>query len=106
MQAQHKLEELRLAAQEGINSISAYMTLVAISEAPVPISYIIKHTFLGGANLTGICDNLVKRGLATRENNPDDRREILVKITAKGMEILKKLNITANDTPTHSSTHR
>ena len=34
--------------------------------------------------MTGIVDTLEKKGLATREPNPDDRRSLLVRLTPAG----------------------
>ncbi len=36
------------------------------------------------ATMTGIVDTLERKGLVTREPNPDDRRSLLVKLTEKG----------------------
>jgi len=42
-------------------------------------------------NVTGIVDHLVERGLVSREENPEDRRMLLLKITDKGEALLAKL---------------
>lgn len=39
-----------------------------------------------------LIDRLVKRSLLTREEDPDDRRVLKIKLTAKGAEILERLN--------------
>lgn len=39
------------------------------------------------ATMTGIADTLEKKGLITREPNPDDRRSILAKLTEKGKSL-------------------
>jgi DNA-binding MarR family transcriptional regulator len=39
------------------------------------------------STITGIVDNMEKKELVYRENNPDDRRSLLVKLTNKGKEI-------------------
>jgi DNA-binding MarR family transcriptional regulator len=42
-------------------------------------------------NVTGIVDRLVKQGLVSRTENPDDRRMLLLRATEKGEELLIKL---------------
>ena len=37
-----------------------------------------------GGNVTGLTDQLVKEGLVTREDDPDDRRSYRVALTPKG----------------------
>ena len=39
------------------------------------------------STITGIIDNMEKNDLVHRENNPKDRRSLLVKLTEKGKEI-------------------
>lgn len=41
-------------------------------------------------NMTRICDELVKSGLATRSNDPNDRRKVLLSVTPVAKEILEK----------------
>jgi len=45
------------------------------------------------AAMTGIVDRLVRDGFAVRENQPEDRRIIKVKLTPKGAELVKKVNV-------------
>jgi DNA-binding MarR family transcriptional regulator len=42
-------------------------------------------------NTTGIVDRLVKRGLVSRTENPENRRMLLLRATDKGEELMKKL---------------
>jgi DNA-binding MarR family transcriptional regulator len=42
-------------------------------------------------NVTGIVDRLVGQGLVSREENPEDRRMLLLKTTDKGEALLAKL---------------
>jgi DNA-binding MarR family transcriptional regulator len=42
-------------------------------------------------NTTGIADRLVKQGLVSREENPENRRMLLLRATAKGEELVAKL---------------
>ncbi len=40
--------------------------------------------------MTGIVDRLVEQGLVSREENPEDRRMLLLKTTDKGKTLLAK----------------
>ena len=42
-------------------------------------------------NMTLVIDNLVKRGLVFRENNPDDRRFVIVRLTAEGENLIRQV---------------
>jgi DNA-binding MarR family transcriptional regulator len=42
-------------------------------------------------NVTGIVDRLVEQGLVSREENPEDRRMLLLKTTDEGKALLAKL---------------
>jgi len=44
------------------------------------------------AAMTGIVDRLVKYGYVLRLSDPDDRRVIKIKATAKGEDLVKKIN--------------
>ena len=43
------------------------------------------------ANVTGIVDRLVKQGLVTRRENPEDRRMLLLQVTDKGRTLITDL---------------
>jgi DNA-binding MarR family transcriptional regulator len=43
------------------------------------------------SNVTGIVDRLVKQGLVSRQENPEDRRMLLIRVTDKGEAILTSL---------------
>jgi len=40
---------------------------------------------------TGVVDNLVKKGLAIREYDPQDRRLVICKLSAQGQDLINKL---------------
>ena len=48
-------------------------------------------------NTTGIVDRLVKQGLVSREENPEDRRMLLLRPTEKGEELVAKLRARRRD---------
>ena len=56
-----------------------------------------KRTLLDSATLTGILDRLVSSGFVERKQHPEDRRAILVCLTAKGRETAEKLQSRLED---------
>ena len=50
-----------------------------------------KRMMVTGGNVTGITDQLVSEGLVIREDNPEDRRAYIVKLTAEGRRQFKKM---------------
>ena len=50
-----------------------------------------KRMMVTGGNVTGITDQLVSEGLVVREDNPEDRRACIVKLTGEGRRQFKKM---------------
>jgi DNA-binding MarR family transcriptional regulator len=42
-------------------------------------------------NMTGVIDRLLEKGLITRTTNPDDRRELVLRMTPSGEELVAEL---------------
>jgi DNA-binding MarR family transcriptional regulator len=75
-------------------------TPVAISQAPDSPSpsspswrlfTIAQKILTTGGNLTMVVGNLEKQGLAHRQKSPEDRRVLIVVLTAKGRALIRKL---------------
>ncbi len=56
----------------------------------VPMAMLSTITGETATNMTRVCDELVKSGLATRSNDPNDRRKVLLSVTPKAEELLEK----------------
>jgi DNA-binding MarR family transcriptional regulator len=63
----------------------------------IPIGTLAKNVSLSNATVTGIVDRLEKRGMAERVRNLNDRRQVLVRVTANGTDILKNAPATLQD---------
>jgi DNA-binding MarR family transcriptional regulator len=50
-----------------------------------------RRLMVTGGNITGITDQLVKEGLVTRDNLPNDRRAFLIKLTAAGRKSFQRM---------------
>ncbi|GET29298.1 MarR family winged helix-turn-helix transcriptional regulator [Prolixibacter sp. SD074] len=63
------------------------------SRAPLSISFIKQRMLDKNSDVSRIIDRLFEKGLLSRKENPDDRRQKSVKITTKGLELLDKMFI-------------
>lgn len=60
-------------------------------EAPLTISFIKEHMLDKNSDMSRIIDRLYVKGMVTREENPDDRRQKAIKITEKGLKLLNDM---------------
>ncbi len=58
------------------------------------VGTIAKHLFLQHQSAVGLVDRLVARGLVRRAPNPNDGRQVMVHLTAKGDKVLQSLTMT------------
>ena len=78
-------------AEFGVTAAQAMMLLSLLEEDRVTSKYLGERTALDSATLTGLLDRLTKAGHVERRDNPDDRRAILVCLTASGSEIARQV---------------
>jgi MarR family 2-MHQ and catechol resistance regulon transcriptional repressor len=72
------------------------LTQFAVLEAlyhlgPLSLSDIAQKILTTGGNLTMVVGNLEKQGLAHRQHSPEDRRVLIVVLTAKGKALIRRL---------------
>ncbi len=67
--------------------------LAQLNRAPEGLTFsaLSERLLVTAGNLTGIVDRLEKQGLAKRETNPRDRRQIFIRLTDKGHEYCNKV---------------
>ena len=61
------------------------------SEAPLTIGFIKERMLDKNSDVSRIIDRLYEKGLLSREENSQDRRQKLVDITDKGLELLNTM---------------
>jgi len=61
------------------------------SEAPLSIGFIKERMLDKDSDASRIVDRLFEKGLVSRKENPDDRRQKSVEITEKGLKLLDKM---------------
>jgi MarR family 2-MHQ and catechol resistance regulon transcriptional repressor len=83
-------------ASRSLSSAHLTPTQFAVLEAlyhlgPMSLSDIARKVLTTGGNLTMVVGNLEKLGLARRQSCPEDRRVLIVALTAKGKTLLRDI---------------
>ncbi len=84
------------ARESGINPAQHQLLLAlkGIPEDTVPnIGHLAERLFLRHHSTVGLIDRLERRGLVRRAPSETDRRQVLVRITAKGDRLLERLSL-------------
>lgn len=74
-------------------SLAGFNVLMVLegSDHPLCPRDIADRLLVTGATITGLLDSLQKKGLIERSPHPEDRRMLLVEVTAKGRKLLASL---------------
>jgi len=83
-------------SQENIKEFSLTEPQFSVLESlghlgPMTIGTLCSKQLVSGGNMTLVVDNLEKEGLAERIYSKEDRRTIIVKLTAKGETLFQKI---------------
>jgi DNA-binding MarR family transcriptional regulator len=71
--------------------LDVLIALARTEDASLSCSEIAERTLITKGGITGILDRLEARGLVKRIPSRDDRRSVLVRLSAKGVELFRKL---------------
>jgi DNA-binding MarR family transcriptional regulator len=66
--------------------------LILFSGGPCRVSALASALGVGLPTVTGILDRLVQQGLVRREEDPNDRRVVISRLTEKGQEVSDRLH--------------
>ena len=55
------------------------------------MSALSRYLMVSGGNVTGLTDELEKEGLVQRDDDPDDRRSVRVRLTAQGRRAFERM---------------
>ncbi|WP_104087358.1 MarR family winged helix-turn-helix transcriptional regulator [Arthrobacter sp. GMC3] len=82
----------RLRAEGASREISPgqYSVLVGVLNGPLTSGQLADREQIQAPSMTRIVNGLAAAGFVTREANPQDRRQVLVQITAAGTEALQR----------------
>jgi DNA-binding MarR family transcriptional regulator len=73
-------------------TFSQWTTLVALHDGRITTAGDLAHNIChDGGSLTRLIDQMVKRGLVTRERSQSDRRSVKLAITARGRDLVEAL---------------
>ena len=75
----------------GVTAAQSLVLLFLSEEDRVTSKYLGSRIEFDSATLTGLLDRLEKNGLVERQDNPDDRRAILICLTDQGRIISKEI---------------
>jgi len=86
----------RAHAGRHLGNTGLTLTQFAVLEAlyhlgPMSLSDIAQKILTTGGNLTMVVGNLEKQSLAHRQKSPEDRRVLIVTLTAKGKSLIRRL---------------
>src|SRR5271167_2820065 len=86
----------RSFAARSLSDTGLTLTQFAVLEAlyhlgPMSLSDIAQKVLTTGGNLTMVADNLEKRGLARRQQSPEDKRVQIVALTPKGKSLIRQI---------------
>ncbi len=84
-QGPYQARDLTLAQMDVLS------TLARAEHASLSCSEIAERTLITKGGITGILDRLEARGLVKRIPSPEDRRSVLIRLSAKGVELFRKL---------------
>jgi DNA-binding MarR family transcriptional regulator len=90
--AAERVESQALAAA-GMPRAQAHALLAVASMARPAMAMVARELDLAPSTVTRLLDPLVRRGLVRREADPDDRRVIVVALTAAGRQTAERLAI-------------
>ncbi len=89
-------QKLKECGVEEFNGAQGKILYVLWNEENLPISKIARRTSLAKTTLTSMIDRMEQKGLLTRANSADDRREILIGLTPKA-RALKDVYLMVSD---------
>ena len=84
-----ELTEQALPTGLTLPGLNALIVLHKYKEAGCPLNSLSHLLVVSQANITGLVDSLVRKGLVTRTGHAEDRRVVMARITAKGERLIK-----------------
>jgi DNA-binding MarR family transcriptional regulator len=83
--------------KQGISMTHLHVMWRLEESGELPMSRLADYLDVALSNATGLIDRMEERGLVTRSRVSDDRRVVLVRLTASGQDILDEVQIMKRD---------
>lgn len=74
----------QLISEHGLTTPQLICAQTLVEQGPLTTGMLARAISLSPATVTGILDRMERRGLITRERRPEDKRRVLVDVTAAG----------------------
>jgi DNA-binding MarR family transcriptional regulator len=81
-----------VAEKEGLTLMQLYTLCLLDADTSIPMNSLSSTLHCDASNVTGIVDKLLQQELIKREENPKDRREKMITLTKKGIQLCEKLS--------------
>jgi len=88
--AKHDL--MKIGEQHGLTVMQLYTLCLLESDTSIPMNSLSSMLYCDASNVTGIVDRLLHQEYIKREENPQDRREKMITLTAKGAKICETIS--------------
>lgn len=75
-----------------ITSLQLGLLLSLYIKGPQTVSGLAKSTCMAGANNSALCKKMEKEGLVQRTRDSEDERQVLVSLSSKGVEVVKRFS--------------
>lgn len=89
--ARHELR--RAAAREGLSAVQAQVLIVLAREGPLEMGDLAGRLGLTAPTVTDAVAALERRGLVRRQEDPQDRRRVLVRAAARGRQLGAEMSL-------------
>jgi DNA-binding MarR family transcriptional regulator len=83
--------------QLGVTASQGYILLAVPDEASITMNDLSVKMRLANSTMTRMVDQLVQKGMVTRDPDPQDRRIVLVRLTEQGIQVRSNLKDTLQD---------
>lgn len=84
-------------ARHGVTASQGYTLLAVPGAANVSMNQLSEAMGLANSTMTRIVDQLVHKGLVSRRHDDEDRRVVLIGLTAKGQQVRRALDSERQD---------
>jgi MarR family transcriptional regulator, organic hydroperoxide resistance regulator len=85
------IPQLQAARRHGLSTSAILAMLILHRDKHTYMTRLSKGIGTTSANITGLADFLVKKGLASQRRDENDRRSIIISLTEKGTALVEEM---------------